>query len=38
MQDQSSSWHKPLDDADFSLSLKGDYEGENVEPNDRKVS
>lgn len=29
---QPAGWRR------FSLSLKGDYEGENVEPNDRKVS
>lgn len=36
----SSSGHNSLNDADFLsfFFLKGDYEGENVEPNDRKVS
>lgn len=34
---RSSSGRDSLNDADF-LFLKGDYEGENVEPNDRKVS
>lgn len=33
----SSSGRDSLNDMSF-LSLKGDYEGENVEPNDRKVS
>lgn len=33
----SSSGRDSLNDADF-LFLKGDYEGENIEPNDRKVS
>lgn len=38
MQDAEQLLARPAGWRRFSLSLKGDYEGENVEPNDRKVS
>lgn len=38
MQDAEQFLAQPAGWRRFFLSLKGDYEGENVEPNDRKVS
>lgn len=38
MQDAEQLLAQPAGWRRFSLFLKGDYEGENVEPNDRKVS